>query len=421
MLFVLSFPVYGIGAYLSGAKSPSLGYLVSAAPHLCITFFYVLDLIYQGEFRIKVNALYGWMTLFLISSAASLFVALYKDLPETNQGLTVIRSVLLLVPFQSFIAVRLYNADGASLAKLTFISFSVLLVINLVGFLFGIKNEIHNIEGRVNFPFLDGIYSGSCLIAVICLMLLNYFADVRTNIFKLTGWIAYLSFNLLLLFLINSRLTILVLLVVCAIMLFNMIEKINPIFWISMFTVPILLSTGLLIYRILTMPVFVSVLQRVDIVDITTFHGRAFLWNDALDWLLYDRQGLLFGHGYKGHYFLYLVSDVAKMWNEKNLHHLHLHSTSLEILVSQGLVFYIIFMFVFYRVIQYYKKAHHQKTTEGMFLAVSVFLLFILQVDTFLYMESVGGVIFAWLASAAALRSTAPVEQRAVDFRNRLR
>ncbi|HEX8038191.1 MAG TPA: O-antigen ligase family protein [Chryseosolibacter sp.] len=409
-LFVAGFPLYGIGSYVSASMSPSIGYLLSVSPFLVILLFYVVDLLYRPSFSIKVNGWYLVMVVFLVSTAGSLFVALGRHLPETNALLTVTRSILVFIPFQAFVAVQLYNDQHSHLPRLTFISLSLLLLINLIGhFIFGLTNELHTIEGRLSFPFLDGFYSGSCLLAVLSVMLLYFFRQVRQNPLVLAGWAGYLFLNMVLLFYINSRLTTLIFLLVMALLVTNSIGTFRSIFWVSLFTVPILLSTGLLLYRILSLPVFASIFQRVDLIDVTTFNGRAFLWKDALDWLLYDQRGILFGNGFRGHYFLNLVSDVAELWNVKESHHLHLHSTSLEILVSQGLFGYGIFMTLFFHLFSRYRKHFETKTKQAVFFPVAVFLLIIFQVDTFLYMESLGALIFSWLLSFVVMRP--PVEE----------
>lgn len=405
-IFIAGFPVYGIGSYVSASTSPSSGYLVSLAPFLAILVFYVVDLLYRQSFTIKVNAWYLLMVLFLVYSSASLFISLYKNLPETTLGITLTKSLLLIIPFHAFIAVQLYNDSMQTLVRLTFISLSLLLLINLLGyFALGLTNELHDIEGRFSFPFIDGLYSGACLLAILNLMLLYYFKEAQSNPLWLAAWTAYFFSNLYLLFHINSRLTNLVFLLVVILLLSKVIGRLRLIFWVSLFTIPILLSTGLLLYQIVSLPVFTSILQRVDLIDVVTFNGRAFLWQDAIDWLLYDHRGLFFGNGHRGHYFLNLVSDVAELWNEKNTHHLHLHSTSLEILVGQGVFGFVIFMALFYKVFQYYRKNFLLKTSEAALFPAVVFLLLVFQVDTFLYMENLGGVIFVWLASFTAMRN----------------
>lgn len=406
-LFVASFPIYGIGAYISASKSPSLGYIVAVIPYVFITIFYLIDLLYKREFSVRANIWYILMLLFLLSTVASLFTALHKHLPDINRSLIMFRSVLLVMPFQAFVIVHLYNEEEKSrLVRLTLLSLSILLWLNLVGYyVFGFTNQLHSIEGRVNLPFLDGVYSGSCLLAVINLMLFYYWDAVKDNLPRLIGWMTYFVLNLLLLFLINSRLTIIVFIVVLLLLLFRVITRVNVIYWVSIFTIPILLNTGLLIYRILNLPVFVSLLKRVDLIDVTTFNGRAFLWQDALDWLWHDQRGLVFGNGYRGHYFLDITSNVAKLWNEQEPYHLHLHSTSLEILVSQGLVVLAIFLILFYKLYSYYSRAFEEKLQQGAFLGAVVFMLFIMQVDTFLYLESLGAVIFAWMLSYIAISS----------------
>ncbi|MBL6448118.1 hypothetical protein JMN32_17500 [Fulvivirga sp. 29W222] len=420
ILFVASFPIFGLGTYISASKSPSLGYLVSAAPYVLIVLFYLVDLLYRREFQIRVNIWYLTVVLFLLSTVASLFIALGKNLPDTTQSLTIARSIVILMPFQAFVVVHLYNEKGTELVRLTFISLTLLLLINLVGyFALGLSNNLHSIEGRVNFPFIDGIYSGACLVAILSLMLAYYFRSAQKHIGWLTGWLVYFSLNLVLLFLINSRLTTMIFLVVLLLILLKAVRSVKSIYWVSVFTLPILLNTGLLIYKILNLPVFVSILKRVDLIDVSTFNGRAFLWQDAFNWLLYDQRGLLLGNGYRGHYFLEITSNVARLWNEQEAYHMHLHSTSLEILVSQGLFMLIIFFLLFYKALKYYRPALTNNEEKGMYLAILIFLLFIMEVDTFLYLESLGAIIFSWLLSYMVVDSPGKSQKR-YDINNQV-
>jgi len=63
--------------------------------------------------------------------------------------------------------------------------------------------------------------------------------------------------------------------------------------------------------------VFTVIMKRTDLVDVTTFNGRSFLWQRALDWLVYDQRGLIFGNGAGGQYSLHLIPDIAKLWFAK--------------------------------------------------------------------------------------------------------
>ena len=187
---------------------------------------------------------------------------------------------------------------------------------------------------------------------------------------------------------------------------FRLIEKIKGLFLGSLFTVPVLLSSGLFLYQVLTLPIFTSMLKRVDVQDVMTFNGRAFIWQNVLNWMTDDQRGIFWGNGFKGHYFLDLISDVAKLWNSdvRDYHHMHLHSSSFEILVCQGIVGFAIFMILFHRVYTYYKAKYKHGNEEGVFFAVTVFLLFILQVDIFVYLESSGSVIFSLLMANALIQ-----------------
>jgi hypothetical protein len=404
-LFILSFPVYGIGNYLSAVSSPTLGYLVSCSCHFLIILFYCIDLIYKREFKIRINGTYGLMMLYLLSCVASLFIANSKGLPDPTLPMIIGKTFLVLLPFQSFIILALYNDEYENyLPQLALISLSLLLVFNLVGYFgLGLANEVHSIEGRLNFPFLDGFYSGACLLAIINFLLLYYMRKMWIYPIQFVLLALYFILNMVMLLVINSRLTILLFAAVLIISIVGLI-RLKGWYWLSLFTIPILLSSGFFLYEIMNLPALASVLQRVDIQDVITFNGRAFLWQDAIDWLLYDQRGLLFGNGYRGHYFVEILSDVAKLWNEKDLYHMHLHSTSLEILISQGALFFFVFCILFYQVYEYYRQQYLKEKVEGIFFPIVVFLLFIMQVDTFVYMDSMGFIIFSLLISRVALK-----------------
>lgn len=401
---MISFPVFGIGTYISAVSSPSVGYLISIVPFFVIILFYFIEVLYSGGFTVRLNKYYLLMLSFVLSSAGSLFVALNKGLPEATMMLTVTKSLLIIVPFHAFLIVVLYNnANRGSLLKLVIISLSFLLLINLLGYFgLGLANETHSLEGRLNFPFLGGIYSGASLLAIINLLLLFYLKRKWTDPIPFALLSAYFLFNLALFVMINSRLTILVFVLVLS-MWFLKILRVKGVYLLSMFTIPILLGASVPIYKILQLPVLSSVMQRVDIEDVTTFNGRSFLWQDAMNWLFEDRQGWIWGNGYKGHYFLGLIDNVAKMWNEKNIYHMHLHSTSLEVLISQGIVFFLLFCIILYGVYQYFRQMSQDERVEGAFMPVIVFLLFILQIDTFLYLDGLGFIIFSFLVAMIVL------------------
>jgi hypothetical protein len=416
-LFVASFPLYGIGTYLAGAWSPSGGFMVCILAQLLIILFYLIDIIYKREFQPRINGYYFLNWLYLLTCIVSVFRALYNGLPEDNLAITVVKCILFVVPVNAFIMVILYNDDEVErITHLTFLSLSILLLINLFGFfVLKLSNEFHSIEGRLNFPFLDGFYSGACILTILNLMLIYYMTKVKNDPFRFSYLAAYFILNLVLLYMINSRLNILIFLFVALLLSFRVIEKVKGLFVVSQFTVPILLSSGLFLYQVLTLPVFVTMLQRVDIQDIMTFNGRSFIWQNVMTWITDDQRGIFWGNGFKGHYFLDLISDVAKLWNAdvNEYHHLHLHSSSLEILVCQGIFGYVIFMILFHRVYTYYKKKYQSGDPQGVFFAVTVFLLFILQVDLFVYLESSGQIIFSLLlASVLVNHKSKPTSAR---------
>lgn len=396
--------MFGFGTYMSAFKSPALGYFISILPHILILLFYGVDLLYKKVFSIRLNLLYSIMLIYLISAVLALFVALWKNLPEATLVGTLTKSVLVVIPFHGFIAVILYNDNRKTLLiKMTCISLSLLLFINLLGYFgLGLSNEVHSIDGRLNFPFLDGFYSGASLLAIINLLLIPYLKKFTDNPLQFIGLSSFFVLNMVLFLMINSRLATMIFLFILTLILFRAIRA-KGIYLLSMFTLPILMSSGLIIYKIMQWPGLNTLLKRVDLEDVMTFNGRAYLWQDAIDWLTKGQEGLFFGNGFKGHYYLGMVNDVAKLWNEKDIHHLHLHSTSLEIIVCQGLIFFAVFAFILYKIYSYYRERHKESSIEGAFFPVIVYLLFIIQVDTFVYDDSMGFVILSLLVANAAV------------------
>lgn len=412
-LFLVSFPVYGIGSYVSGNVSPTLGYYISMSVHVVMILFYLVDLLYKKEFSIKTNGFYLIMLLYLVSCSVSLFVSLSRQKLHPSPVLMYSKMALLIVPFHAFIVTFLYNDKRHErLIKMIFNSLSLLLIINLVGFfVLGLKNGTHSIEGRVNFPFLDGLYSGACLLAVINLMILYFLQRSVDNPLKFTYLLTYFFGNLVLLFFINSRLTILVFLVVFLLFLFNFSKSFRGVFLISLFTLPILLNAGLLLYRILSLPVFVFIMQRVNLIDVTTFNGRALAWQRAIDWMFYDQRGLIFGNGNNGQYYLHLMPDIAKMWGVPEPY-THLHSTVLMIVVDQGLVGYTLLIVLFYKMFMFYKKKFQTGSKEGVLFSVVIFILIVMQIDIFVFQENLGAVIFSFLMANAVLKDAGPSNER---------
>lgn len=408
-LFILSFPVYGFGAYISASISPSAGYLVSLSFHLLILVFYLVDLVYRKQITFRLNKIYLAMLFYILTAAASLFVGYFKGLPESNMNLITVRTVLLLIPFHAFVVFTLYNEGHEDdLPMLLIKGLSTLLFINLVGFfVLGLANEQHSIEGRLNLPFLDGFYSGASVLAILNFLIAYRIKSNKGRAVESMLLGGYFVANLALLYMINSRLAMMIFLVVFVMFVFRILAM-RGTFLISLFFIPILLSCGYLLYQLLLLPGLADIMQRVDVEDVTTFNGRAFLWKDGMDWLLESREGLLLGNGYKGHYFLDMISDVAELWNTDEIFHLHMHSTSLEVLVCQGLISFTVFCILCYSVYSFYRKKYKERNMEGAFLAPVIYLLFILQVDTLVYMDGMGFLLLALFVSRISITDKEP-------------
>jgi hypothetical protein len=405
-LFLISFSMYGIGSYIGASKSPSIGYLISATPFLLINVFYLLDILYKGKVGSKVNGIYYLVLLYLLSGVASLVISLNKGLPDITVFTVFGRSLLVLLPFPAFVVVYKYNRRSKEdlIPKLTLISLSAFFLVNLFGYyVLGLTNQGHNLEGRVNLPFFGGLYSAASMLVMMNLMLVWYMRKVWwTNPVRMFGYTVYFAINSLLVYQINSRLSMMIFVGVLLLIFFGGIRS-SLVYWSSLFMIPLLLNLSLLVYQILTLPIFESVMQRVDFENVTTFSGRAYLWEIGLDWIVNDQRGLILGNGYQGQYFLGNLREIAMLWNPKTPEKIHFHSSSLEVMVNQGLIGIGLFMTILYKLFMRYREKYTRNRLDGIFFFVLVYLMFDLQVSSFVYLDGLGSVIFALLAAGVTL------------------
>src|SRR5690606_18502889 len=327
-LFVVSFVVYGIGNYVSAAMSPSLGYVMSASPYLAIIVFYVLDVMYGGRVRVRVDNLYPYMLVYIISGVWSLFYSLHRGLRDITLFTVIGRSLLVALPFHAFLVVYAYNERRQDdfMPKMIFYSLTLLLFVNILGYGAGLSNQGHNIEGRVNLPFFGGLYSAASVLVVMSLMLIWRMRKVWwSNPFRMAGYSGFLAVNFLFLYLINSRLTLMIFAAMLVLIFIGGIRSI-AVYWVSFFMIPLLLNLSILVYQILTLPVFASIMQRVDYENVTSFSGRSYLWEIGMAWIVGDRTGFVFGNGFQGQYFVGILREIAMLWNPDTPDKMHFHS-----------------------------------------------------------------------------------------------
>lgn len=407
LVFVASFSIYGIGSYIVVTNSPSIGYVISSSAYLVLIVFYFLDLLYGGRVRVRLGGLSVYMLLFTLSCAASLFVALYRGLPDTTFFSSFGRSLLVLVPFPAFLVVYAYNdrSPADHIPKLIFRALTIYLIVNLFGYYgLGLTNQGHSLEGRVNLPFFGGLYSAASMLVIINLMIVHRMRKVWwTNPIHMSGYTLYFALNCFFLYQINSRLSLMIFAGMLLLIFFGGIRS-SAVYWTSIFMLPLLLNLSLLVYQILTLPVFESIMQRVDFENVTTFSGRSFVWERGLDWVVDDQRGFVFGNGYQGQYFLGTLWEIGMLWNPKNPGKMHFHSTSLEVFVNQGLVGIGLLLIIAYKLFVRYREKYAKREPDGVFFLALVYLLFDLQVSSFVYLDGLGGIILALLVAGVTLR-----------------
>ncbi|MCB0791120.1 MAG: O-antigen ligase family protein [Flavobacteriales bacterium] len=405
LLFLLGFPCYGIGNYLSIKNNFSTGVIFSVLPFILILVIYLVDLVYRNRFSAKVNRVYLYGMLSIISLVASMIVALRNGIPGVNPVNATSMCVMFLVPFNATVVLHVYNRanDDFDFARLMLDGIGLLLLANLAGFAAGIGNLVHHFEGRVNLPFMFGIYDGAHLVALMNLMLLFYIRDFTNRPLTYIAALLFFVVNMGLMMDINSRLSVMIFIVLLGLFAFRAMKAIRGLYTISLFTMPLMMSFSLLIYQVLSLPFFTAILERVSKEDVTTFNGRTYIWTAAADWALNDRTGILFGNGYKGQYSLRLLDFVAVLWGEPHSYNLHMHSTFLEILIDQGVVGLVLMYVCMWHAFKFYRRQYLDGTNMSPLFGACVYLLFIWQIDIFCYGFEIGGAIFYCLLGAAAI------------------
>lgn len=407
-LFVLAFPLYGLGNYLSFKVNFSGGMIISVSAFLAILLFYVLDRLYQGSAENMLNRKFIVGFLFTLSIATSMWVSLFNAFPGLNVVNTASTSIMLIVPFLAAVVVQIYNRanDDFDFAWLVFKGLTVLIIVNLLGYAAGLRNLVHWFPGRINLPFLIGIYDASHLMSILNLMLLFYLKDFVKRPVRFTVLILFFMVNMVVMLDVNSRLSLMIYLLITVLFLTKAIRVVRGLYAISLFTMPLIMSFALLIYNILSLPIFAAVMQRVTKEDVTTFNGRTYIWNAMADWALNDRRGMILGNGYRGQYQVRLLDFLAVLWGEKHSYNFHLHSTFLEITMDQGLVGLILFYFVVWYTYSFYRRKYLDGAIESPLFAAAVYLMFIWQIDIFCSGMDIGNPLFFILFSMAVMKES---------------
>ena len=404
-LFILAFPFYGVGLYRAFKGNLSEGLIFGILPFLLIIAIHVIDLVYRPRVKVMVNRVYWIGLLYLLSLVGAQWHALHLGFPGFNTINTLVYSVLFLVPFHAALVVQVHNRDNErfDFAWLVLQGLILLVLVNLVGYAAGQRNLVHGFEGRMNLPYLRGVYDAAHIMSIINLMVLFYLRDPVKKPGRFIALSTIYVVDLAVMVNVNSRLSFMIFLVFTLLFLFRLMKGLRLLYPVSLFTMPLLVSFALLVYEVLSLPVFASIIERVDKDDVTTFNSRTYVWEKAWHWFTEDRTGLLFGNGHNGQYSLGLMDRIAVIWETDRPYDIHMHSTFLQILMSQGLVGYALFALAMWFAYSRYRRYHQDGRLEAPLFAAVVYLLFIWQIDIFCYGMDIGDPLFFVILSYLAI------------------
>lgn len=405
-LFVLGFPVYGFGNYYGLKSGLAKGMMITVAPFVAILLFHLIDAMYRKRMGRVLTGTWWLAMLYVGTLCASMFVAMRAGIPGVQSGNALLSCLIFLAPFNAAVVVILHNRGDPSFdfGRLLFLGLGLLLAINVLGFLAGVQSYGHAFEGRANFPFIRGIYTGAHVLAAWALMLMVGMRDATRRPVAFALGLAALAICLYFMVRINSRLSFMIFLMLAVLFVTRAIKVVRGLYTISLFTLPLLLSFSLLVYQVLSLPFFSAVLERVSKEDVTTFNGRSDIWYSVGDWAVNDRTGLLFGNGFKGHYRLGLLDRVAVMWDVENPVNLHTHSTFTEVLVGQGILGVVLLYILFWRGFMHYRRQYLDGTAQAPMFGAFAYLLFIWQLDIFCYGVDIGHSILLSMLAPLCVR-----------------
>ncbi len=416
-LFLWAFPNYGIGSYLmfkSGGFGFSEGLMFGILPLTAILLFYAVDLIYRGSLTPKVNRIYWLCLASLLCMAFSVMKGMWYHSPQLTSTSRAALIIFALVPFNAAMVVQIYNRgnDKFDFAWLILKGLLILIGINVIGFAAGLRNQLHSFESRISLPFFMGIYDSAHILAFVNLLLLAYMRDFTRRPVRFITLLAVYMMNLAAIMNVNSRLSFMIFFVLTVLFITKAIRKARGIYFISLFTMPLMMGFAQLIYQILSLPFFVAILSRVDEKDVTTFNGRTYVWESAWRWVQDDRRGFLFGNGYNGQYHIRLLDGVAKLWGQPDSFMLHMHSAFLEILVNQGVLGVVLMYMIYWQGYTHYRKEYLANTELLPLFAGMSYLLFVWQIDIFGYNFLMGSVLLFMLLSPFAIKAEAITRKR---------
>ena len=93
------------------------------------------------------------------------------------------------------------------------------------------------------------------------------------------------------------------------------------------------------------------------------------------------------------------------LWNPDTPDKMHFHSSSLEILFNQGLFGFIPFAIVLFKLYKRYREKFVKNKPSGILFFGLVYLMFDLQVSSFIYLDALGGLILAVMAAGVAVKA----------------
>ncbi|MEM6766872.1 MAG: hypothetical protein AAF655_18190, partial [Bacteroidota bacterium] len=429
--YVLGFLSYGL-KYLFGLENTTNNF-ISLVPFLLIIFSRFLVVTATGlkrEYRIvPYSKLLALVLLhFLLTLIARVRADLY-GLPGSTLLFGLSSFAVYFIPFVATLIMlgyaKKYHWKGHTPLQLLTTSLGVLFLANVIGYFMGLKPPGHYFEGRINLPVIGGIYPGANMTALVFLIAFGYlrFApnlflkDIKYSRYATKGIMVLILFALSLYVSIgaNSRITILLILFIMVLSIKSSWLLNKKLFFVSFFTLPILLNFGYVLYFVLSLPIFESLLQRVDYQDIITFHGRSYLWERLFEWLFYGGEGIIFGKGFKGYYFLDLISDIGGTWygGSNKSHFIHLHSSFGELIIAQGIIGFIVYAMVIKSIFSYLKSAFSASVDTRILSLLFLFLLFLFQIDYFVFQDGLGSIIMGCFAAIAIIQPIHP-DQRLI-------
>jgi O-antigen ligase len=147
-------------------------------------------------------------------------------------------------------------------------------------------------------------------------------------------------------------------------------------------------------------------MKRVDFEDVVTLNRRTFAWETVWEWIASFGEGVFFGNGYVGNYYIGLLDAWGMSIGSKNLAETHSHSHMLQLFLDLGLIGIIVFLIILFFTFNYYKNEYRKNTVNQVFYPFIIYLFLQLNLCTYVSYIMLVTILFQAVGAKVVISSS---------------